>query len=97
MINVNLNWMEMLKPVQHDVAENPFPKMFYPHYLCASDVIPSGVEGCNKKRILKAFSTACPSGRRALELTAMLSFRTDAERSRSTMRNPRVMDYLPQE
>lgn len=45
MINVNLNLMEMLKPVQHDAAENPFPKMFYPHYLCASDVIPNAVEG----------------------------------------------------
>ncbi|WP_424989481.1 hypothetical protein [Flagellimonas sp.] len=45
----------------------------------------NGVEGYNKKRMQKAFSTA-------LELTAILSFRTDAERSRSTMRNPKVMD-----
>ena len=45
----------------------------------------SGIEGCNKKRMQKGFSTA-------LELTAILSFRTGAERSRSTMRNPKVMD-----
>jgi hypothetical protein len=50
------------------------------HLICCPFVIPMGVEGRNKRRIRKTFSTACPSGRRALELTAMLSFRTDAGR-----------------
>lgn len=50
--------------------QNPFSKKYYPHYLCASDVIPSAVEGCNKEQSQKAFSTA-------LELTKTVSLKVE--------------------